>query len=65
MEFFDKKEVMDLINPDAVVGGQRGERMPMIKPMGLEKPQGYNASYTALPEGSVWIKLDTDDLTSV
>ena len=41
-----------------------GIKMPEM-PMGLEKPTGYNASYTPLPEGSIWIKLDTDDLTSV
>ena len=34
-------------------------------PIKLGRPAGYNASYTAMPAGSVTINLDSDNLTSI
>ena len=34
-------------------------------PIKMGKPSGYNASYTAMPAGSITINLDSGDLTSV
>ena len=34
-------------------------------PIKMGKPAGYNSSYTAMPEGSITINLDSDNLTSI
>ena len=34
-------------------------------PIKLGKPAGYNASYTSMPEGSITINLDKDNLGSI